>query len=117
MNNRAVGTDYEWLAVRELKKKGYKILERNFRCYRSEIDIIAMKDDTIVFVEVKYRHNNDKGNPAEAVDWNKRRRISQAALVYLTNYIKRTDVPCRFDVICILDKEIVHYENAFEFEM
>ncbi|MBE6015168.1 MAG: YraN family protein [Lachnospiraceae bacterium] len=115
-NKRTIGSKYEQIAAQELEKKGYTILEHNYRCVKGEIDLIAKKNDTIVFTEVKYRINNVKGNPSEAVDKRKRRRISGAALFYLATRLKRMDVPCRFDVISILDDEIIHFENAFDFQ-
>ena len=115
-NNRAVGTHYERVAGRYLESKGYKILEYNYRCYKGEVDIITRYADTIVFIEVKYRMNNSKGVPSEAVNKTKRRAISQVAVNYLTTKLQTTDIPCRFDVISILDNDIIHYENAFDFE-
>ena len=114
-NKRSVGTHYENLAVRDLEKKGYIILERNFRCHRDEIDIIAKDGETIVFVEVKYRNSEVKGYPVEAVDYKKQKVISKVALYYLTTRLKTTDVPCRFDVISIFGEKIEHIKNAFEY--
>lgn len=114
-NNRTIGTKYEQIAGEDLIKKGYKILEYNYRCFKGEIDIIALKDNTVVFIEVKYRINNVKGHPAEAVDKKKCQKISSVAQFYLAQKFKRTDIPCRFDVISILDDEIIHFENAFDF--
>ena len=95
-NKRGVGTHYEDIAVKFLEENKYTILERNFRFHRDEIDIIAKDDDTIVFVEVKYRSSEIKGYPSEAVDY-------------------KTDVPCRFDVVGILGDKIEHIKNAFDF--
>ncbi len=114
-NNRAVGSKYEQIAAEELIKKGYSILERNYRCPKGEIDIIASQNGTICFVEVKYRLNNSKGYPADAVSYNKQRVISKVAEYYLATRIHRMDVPCRFDVIGFLDGRIEHYENAFDY--
>ncbi|MBR5337262.1 MAG: YraN family protein [Lachnospiraceae bacterium] len=102
------------MAVNELKRKGYEILERNYRLHRSEIDIIASKDGVIVFVEVKYRINNAKGEPYEAVDYYKQKAISRVAEHYLAVKVHSIEVPCRFDVISILDDRLEHIENAFD---
>ena len=114
-NNRHVGSEYEEIAADFLKDKGYDILERNYRCPVGEIDIIASRSGTIIFVEVKYRVNKSKGYPAEAVSVSKQKVISRVAEYYLTAIIHKTDVSCRFDVISILDGNIEHIENAFDY--
>lgn len=132
INKREIGTQYEKRAVQFLQDKGYTIIERNYRCHKGEIDIIAREPvsaqnstvtglesqpniGTIVFIEVKYRINNLKGDPAEAVDKRKCRTISRVAEYFLTETYHTTDIACRFDVISILDDEIIHYENAFDY--
>ncbi len=114
-NKRGVGTHYEDIAVKFLEDNKYTILERNFRFHRDEIDIIAKDKDTIVFVEVKYRSTEIKGYPSEAVDYKKQKVISKVALYYITSKLKRTEVPCRFDVVGILGDKIEHIKNAFDF--
>ena len=113
-NRRETGTQYEKMAAAYLQKQGYEIIEQNFRCRQGEIDIIAQDGEYLVFCEVKYRSTEQKGHPLEAVTVQKQHRLSRAALYYVA---KRGlfDVPCRFDVIGILDKEIVLYKNAFDF--
>ena len=113
MNKRQLGGDKEELAAAFLQEAGYRIMERNFRCRLGEIDLIAKEGTTLVFVEVKYRANHKAGYPEEAVDQRKQRRIGKVALYYLTTRIRRTDVPCRFDVIAIDGGEIRHHKNAF----
>ena len=66
-SRRAVGTHYEEEAARYLEQQGYQILERNFFSRYGEIDLIAKDEDTLVFVEVKYRSGASFGDPAEAV--------------------------------------------------
>ena len=114
-NKRGVGTRFEDLAVGFLEDKGYRILERNLRFHRDEIDIIAKDGEAIVFGEVKYRSSEAKGYPSEAVDYKKQRVISKVALYYLTSRLKRTDVACRFDVVSILGDKIEHIKNAFDY--
>lgn len=115
-NNRQIGADYEALAALYLEQRGYRILERNYRNCYGEIDIIAEKENTIVFCEVKYRGANRYGSPLEAVDYREQKRISKAALYYTTKN-KSGNVYYRFDVIGI-DKEgqMEHIENAFYFQ-
>ena len=94
----------EALAAKLLKKRGYKILKRNYVSKYGEIDIIAYDKGTISFVEVKTRQSENYGPPELAVTKEKRKRIIRTALNYLViNHIEETD--CRFDVVSILFKE------------
>ena len=74
-SRRTVGSHYETVAEQCLKKQGYKILERNFYCRQGEIDLIARDGEVLVFVEVKYRKSLNQGDPMEAVNDRKQRRI------------------------------------------
>lgn len=108
------GLKGEALAINYLKKKGYKILERNYRTKFGEVDIIASKDGVIVFIEVKTRSTDAFGAPEEAVTSQKQERVKKTALYYLKHL--RTIPPLRFDVISVELKEkpqIVHIEHAF----
>lgn len=113
MNKRQTGSAYETLAADWLKQHGYQITEKNYRCGQGEIDLIAEKDGYLVFVEVKYRRTGQKGDPAEAVDYRKQKKISKVAEYYCWKKGKLNQ-PCRFDVICVLGQEIRHIEHAFE---
>ncbi len=97
-------------AVRVLKKRGYKILERNFRARFGEIDIIARHGDTVVFVEVKARSDKTAGfgTPAEAVGRKKQDRIIKTAHEWLRKD-KKKDRAVRFDVV-----EVVMGDDGFE---
>ena len=114
---KKLGNTGENIAVNFLENHGYKILEKNFRIRAAEIDIIAQKDNTIIFVEVKTRSNIRKGTPAEAVNLHKQKKIIEAASVFLQDE-KYFDSACRFDVIEILKTgnafKVNHIENAFE---
>lgn len=112
MNNREKGSKGEKLAATYLKLCFYKILEQNYSCRMGEIDIIAKKGSTIVFVEVKARKNADKGRPYEAVNHRKQQHIRNTAAWYLQEK-GLGDVDCRFDVIDILDGKITHFKNCF----
>ena len=115
VNKRATGSEYEQLAVDYLRNKGYIILETNYRIRQSEIDIIARENNTVVFVEVKYRSCEGSGNPVESVGINKQRRICRAAKEYIFfNGISFYE-SYRFDVIAILKDKITHIETAFMF--
>lgn len=116
-NKRQIGAIYENMADEYLRKKGYRIVEKNFRTHYGEIDrIVRDKDNTLVFVEIKYRASEAFGDPLEAVDMRKQKRISRTALYYYTYHGYADNIPCRFDVIAIYgDENITHIENAFEF--
>ncbi len=113
-NKRQKGAAYEQIAAAHLISKGYEILEVNYRCRMGEIDIIARDGEYLVFIEVKYRSNNKKGYPLEAVSIQKQKIISRCALHYMMMH-HLADMPVRFDVIGILGDEKEHIENAFDF--
>src|SRR6266851_7351009 len=93
------GARGEKLACGFLRRHGYKILYRNFRGRRGgEIDIVCRDNDTLVFVEVKTRGREDFGRPVEAVDREKRKRISRGALAWL-RMLDNPDILFRFDVV------------------
>lgn len=96
------GNRGEALAVKQMKKLGYEILERNYRGQAGEIDIIAKKDTYIVFTEVKYRKDTEKGTPAEAVDFRKQQHIIGTAEAYIAEQALGEDVDFRFDVAEVL---------------
>ena len=104
------------LAAKQMQKLGYTIIEQNYRSQWGEIDIIAQKDDVLIFTEVKFRKGTEKGLPAEAVNWKKQQHIIETAKAYLAEH-NITDKDCRFDVAEILqeaDKKYFRYtENAF----
>lgn len=114
---KVLGTKGEDLAVKFLKKKGYKIIARNYKNYVGEIDIIARDGDTVVFIEVKTRADDSFGYPFEAVNKRKRQKLKNLALLYLKKQGK--ELPVRFDVLSIFcmddgKKEIEHIKDAFE---
>lgn len=111
-NSRRTGTDYEQAVGYYLEQQGYCILEFNYRCRQGEIDIVAKDGSYLVFCEVKYRKNKSMGSPLEAVDQKKQRIIYQCASYYLSTHGNRNE-PCRFDVIGIQGKKIMHIKNAF----
>jgi putative endonuclease len=111
------GKDSEALAVIRLKKKGYKILEVNYRTPLGEIDIIAKDRKTIAFVEVKARRSGRFGSPKWAITAKKKRTLSMAALYYLKT-IGQATASARFDVVSIqfatAGPEVEIIKNAFE---
>ncbi len=116
MNRNNIGFAKEKQAALYLKNKGYIILSTNYHSRFGEVDIIARDNETLVFVEVKFRASERYGDPAEYVNINKQKKICQAALTYFSFNHFREDTPCRFDVIAIYsDDTIRHIENAFMF--
>lgn len=120
--NKIFGRAGEEAAAEYLKKKKYKILERNYKSSYGEIDIIAKFKKDIVFVEVKTRKSDKYGRPYEAVNYYKQKRMIATAKTYL--YINDLyDKNVHFDVVEVygtmtetgfeLD-EIIHIENAVE---
>lgn len=112
LNNKEKGNIGESLAAFYLRLHFYKILERNFRAKTGEIDIIAKKNNYIIFTEVKYRKTTSKGYPREAVTEFKKRQIKKTAEIYLLKH-NLTEANVRFDVIEILGKKIEHIKDAF----
>lgn len=112
-----LGHKGEDMAALFLQERGYCILERNWtNMGHKEIDIIAVKDDVVVFVEVKTRKVGSATTPISAVNEQKQRRIVLAADSYLR--ANRIDFCCRFDVIGIIydgdESRIEHFEDAFK---
>ena len=114
MNNKISGAYGEKKAVKFLKKRGYKIVAKNFRGKQGEIDIIAEKKrKQLVFVEVKYRATEGFGLPEEAVDIKKQKRIIDTAKYFLLKNDKYEDYEISFAVISILNENIDYIEDAF----
>ena len=112
-NHRTIGDSHEEEALRFLQKKGYTILERNFRSRWGEIDIIARDGEYIVFVEVKYRESTAFGFPFEAVIQRKQQRIIKTAIDYIKQH-SLVGKDMRFDVISICPGSIEHIPSAFQ---
>ena len=110
-----VGED---LAARTLEARGYAILERRYRTNRGEIDIVAADGETLVFVEVKARADQEFGTAAECVTPAKQRRVARMAAEYLATH-RVADCPCRFDVVAIdfalsAEPRVTIYPGAFD---
>ncbi|MCC9168464.1 YraN family protein [Pontibacter harenae] len=108
------GQSGEDIAVLFLQQQGYFILQRNYRHKRAEVDIIAQKDNLLVFVEVKTRSTDRYGFPEEAVNFKKEQLLLTAAEEFIENSNWLHDI--RFDIISITlgTKPTVHHiEDAF----
>ena len=114
---RNYGMAAEEAAALFLEGKGIRILERNFRSYHGEIDIIALEKETILIVEVKMRRNKECGTPAEAVNLKKQKRICYTLNYYRMKKQLMDTTAVRFDVIEV-DKDLqCHWiKNAVEFQ-
>ena len=116
MNHVEKGHYYEQEAADYLASCGYQILEMNYRGRHGEIDLIAMDDEYLVFVEVKYRASDKLQAPSEAVDRKKQRHISLTARQYMLSHKMSEHQFCRFDVVAFVRNQPVLYKNAFEYQ-
>ncbi len=112
-NRRALGSRYEDITVEWLKRQGFHILARNYRCRSGEIDIIAREDTTLAFIEVKYRGNFSFGYSEEAVNRYKQQKIRRVAEYYLTSHPWEAETNCRFDVAAFENGHLHYYRDAF----
>ena len=119
MNKRRVGSFYEDLACTYIRENGGRIVERNYRALKGEIDIIARDGRYLCFIEVKYRKNSNYGPPEEAITNSKKKQICKISKLYLYFKIKSFDIPIRYDVITISGERealvVKWYKNAFEY--
>jgi len=110
-----LGKKGEQLAVDFLLKKGYKILERNYRFDKAEVDIIAKTKDTLAVIEVKTRSTVNFGDPQDFVKPKQTQNLVKAVDQYIN--INNLDVEVRFDIIAIVPEgptfNIEHLEDAF----
>ena len=100
MKRRELGAIGEKLAKNFLKKKGYRILETNFRCREGEIDIVAQQKDYLVFVEVRTKTGSSFGSPEESVTFAKKEKLIASALVYLDSHRNRPSL-WRIDFVAV----------------
>ncbi len=110
--NKKLGKKGENLAVKYLKKQGYKIIKRNFKNPFGEIDIIAKKEDTVAFIEVKTRLSDIFGVPSQAVTRDKCRKYVQGAKFFFAE--RNVDYIIRFDIIEVFNGDVNHIIAAFE---
>lgn len=96
----ALGRRGEQIAARYLRRRGYRVIRRNYQAAGAEIDLVALDRDTIVFIEVKTRLDGRRWSPAAAVDERKRARIRRAATAFAAGH-GAAGRPARFDVVAI----------------
>ncbi len=117
---KALGKKGEKIAEKFLKRRGYKIVERNYRCRFGEVDLIAVDGECLVFVEVKTRRDGGSIPPQLAVDRRKQSRLAHLAAYFLShNPSLKTQPQCRFDVVAVITDargkkpSIELFQNAF----
>ena len=113
MNKRHVGNDKEDMVCLYLQGFNIEILDRNFYTRHGEIDIVGKDGDYLVFFEVKYRKDDSYGDPLEAISYSKKKRIYNAARVYLylKHYPENTFI--RFDCVGVTGSRINWVKAAF----
>jgi len=117
LSRKQLGRLGERLGARFLRRRGYRIVARNYTCPAGEIDLVALDGPSIVFVEVKSLRGDAAANPEDAVNFHKRRQITAVARTYLLQTGAQNHA-CRFDVIAVVLKEgcqpeIEHFIDAF----
>lgn len=108
----ATGSRNEELAASFLVRRGYVVVERNYKTKLGELDLVARQGTTLVFVEVRSRATDQFGSALEAVGWSKQRRVSRMAKMYLAARRPRFD-ECRFDVVAITGDRIELVKDAW----
>lgn len=109
----------EELALKKIKRLGYKCIARNYRCSLGEVDLIAKDGECLVFIEIKTRKGKSLGYAKEAIDGRKRRQLSKVALAYMKSN-NCCETKSRFDVVAINlsdeEDQIEVIRNAFDLE-
>lgn len=113
--NRLKGKEGEEMAAKWLMDHGYQLIDKNNSTKFGELDIIASRNEILVFVEVKFKQTEDFGTPEEMIGKNKLAQVKRTAEMYLLNNPDITKQFDRFqiDAICIVEEtgRITHYEN------
>jgi len=115
MHNRAKGDLYEIKTIRYIESLQFYVLDRNYYSRFGELDIIAKDQNTLVFIEVKYRTNGNYGHPSESINYYKRRNIINTAMWYMKDKgIQNCNV--RFDIALWYKGHIDYYKGAFDYD-
>lgn len=113
---QALGLDGERVAARWLRARGWRIVAHRYRSGRRDIDLVAEREGTVAFVEVKARRGNRFGDPVQAVDWRKQRELARSAATWVERH-GEAGLAYRFDVVGVLFTpsgiRVRHVEQAF----
>ncbi len=102
----------ERIACRFLMRHGFDILARRHRGRSGELDIVALENEVLVFIEVKTRKTSEFGEPWEFVDWQKQQKLRRTAEEFIGDY-DLGQYAYRFDIVSVTEKEVKHFRNAF----
>jgi putative endonuclease len=102
----------ERIACRFLMRQGFDILARRHRCRSGELDIVALEQEILVFVEVKTRGSKDFGEPWEFVDWQKQQKLRRSAEEFIADH-DLGQYGYRFDIVSVFGNEATLLRNAF----
>ena len=115
---KQLGDNSEAMAQNYLEQRGYRLVQKNFRCKTGEIDLIMQKGDMLIFAEVRSRTSSRYGEPLETVNKTKQDKIKKTAAYYLYTHPKLAECYCRFDVLSVLwingTAQITWIEDAFQ---
>jgi putative endonuclease len=119
-NSNIVGRQVEKASLVYLKKQGLRLLNKNFHSKMGEIDLIMLEENTVVFIEVRYRKKSSYGDPIETVGYHKRRKLLLTAQYYLQTQRQNKNDSCRFDILGVstynAELNFNWLKNAFSFE-
>lgn len=104
VDTHRIGARFEDVAAEHLRRRGWRILARNYRAGRKEIDLVAVRDGVVAFVEVKGRRGSGYGDPLEAIGWRKRREIARVARAWIGEVRRGRRPPARafrFDAVAV----------------
>ncbi len=99
------GIRAEKQALQFLKKQGLQLIARNFACRTGEVDLIMLHQNTLVFIEVRFRSRSSYGSAAASVTLRKQQKIRRTAALYLQKHPKHQHRTCRFDVVAVSDDD------------
>lgn len=110
---RKRGRLFEHLAQQFLTLQGCQVITRNFSSFSGEIDLIMLDKNTLIFVEVRYRHSDAYGSPLDSIDYAKQQRLENTAEFFLKRQAQYRHYPYRFDAVLISHDYLQWLKNIF----